>query len=525
MVQHLREHAGATARTNVGLHATQVYMQTFFRGNKVHYFEVDPGGRSSLLLSSEANQNSATTYKFINSSQGEAGDAELSTSSPNASISTVEDNSITQHQMEELMYLHHYTTSTSLSMTRGTEPHEFWIHDVPLEASTQPFLMHGILGVAAFHRAWITSDPFERQRHRVAGLRHQSAGLNIFRGIVDRPTQQTSTALAAFARLLGVQWCAEAVLEAQTRASHPGDPTDSRISKILEFMLLLRGGLDLLLNMQSLLPSVSPIIVSAEALQGLGELETRPGVFDGVTPYLVNHVFTRLETIRNESGSPNRNGHCYPTRHLENVRHLVDLCHLASKAESTQKIDATWIRQSMPSTPELEFHELQLLAEALTDSLNSAKAGYSHNCSKGTAPVLLCYPHIPPGIYSHLADIPSRLFDILEDQERRDVEVFNQAMAALVSSFSRFHMAETTWARWNGIESWPRMLPDRFLRMLEEANPLALTLVAYWCMLLSKQEDSYWFLHGQSERMLNIVLAKVKADLQGLVRHSISVPA
>jgi hypothetical protein len=57
---------------------------------------------------------------------------------------------------------------------------------------------------------------------------------------------------------------------------------------------------------------------------------------------------------------------------------------------------------------------------------------------------------------------------------------------------------------------------------VEAANPLALVLVAHWCVLVSRQETTYWFLCGQSKRMLNIILANLDAELQEFVRSCIS---
>ena len=522
MSQHLRERHGSSPSTDVDRNAQRVYVQTFFKGNKVRYFEVDPGN----VPAAKEPADRAPTYRFLNLSQTMLDDAASPGSVLDNSSGETKDASITQSQMQDLLYLHHYTTSTGLSMTRGTESSHFWTHDVPLQASTQPILMHGILGVAAFHRAWLASDPEERKAHRMAGLRHQSAGLNTFRSMIDSPTKQTSTALSAFARFLGVQWCAEALLEAQSRSSQSCGSTDSRISKIQEFMLLSRGGLDLLLGMQGLLPSVSPLILSAGALPQLGDLETPPDVLIGSIPFLVNEVCKRLANLKdNSASSKNHRQWPYRTNNLDDVRHLVGVCLHASKVTDTQQITIEWARDNIPSTSHL-IADAHLLIEALQTSLNQAKESYQRGLSSGRPalpPILVCYPHIPLPIYSQLVSLPARLLAVVtKQQDFLDLQAFNQAMAALVSSFSRSFATDSAWARWNGIESWPRMLSDHFLGMIEAIDPWALVLVAYWCFILSKQEASYWFLRGQSHRMLKIVFANLDTNLQCLVRESIS---
>lgn len=494
-------------------------MQTFFKGNKVRYFEVqlDPG--TVLGPAATEQLESVDRYRFLTAPfvqnvdftpPGATGHGE----------EAIQRASITQDQMQDLMYLHHYTTSTALSMNRGTEPDQFWTHDIPLEATSQSFLMHGILSVAAFHRASLASDPEERKKHHVAGLRHQSAGLDTFRGIIDHPTLQNSTALTAFSRILGVQFCAEAVLDADTHSFHSEHHTDTTLSKVLNFMLLLKGGLDLLLNLQALLPSASPLVLPAEALQGLGELEMAPEKLDGVGPYLVNEVCMKVELLRNSI--PSTLGTPYQANNLVELQQLIDFC-LRTPESTESERTRMGLKKRKTSSVRQTVDEGGLFSLALAASRRPAETSFQNSQSDHptSCPVLLCYPHIPPATYAHLAAISSRLHAIIPQQVLQNLTAFNQAMAALVSSFSRFYVADSIWARWNGIESWPRMLSEDFLVLLEGANPAALVLVAHWCVLLSKHEDSYWFLQGQSQRMLDVVLANLDDELQHFVQDSI----
>lgn len=521
MSQHLREHHGRSRNRDLERCSQQAHMQTFFKGNKVRYFEVqlDPG---TLLKPAATEQlERMDRYHFLTAPFVQNVDS-TPRRATNDGEEVIQRASITQDQMQDLMYLHHYTTSTALSMNRGTEPDQFWTHDIPLEATSQSFLMHGILGVAAFHRASMAPDFEERKKHHVAGLRHQSVGLDTFRGIIDHPTVQNSTALTAFSRILGVQFCAEALLDADTHSSHSEHHTDPILSKVLNFMLLLKGGLDLLLNLQSLLPSISSLVLSAETLQGLGELEMAPEALDGVGPYLVNEVCMKVELLRNSS--PSTLGSPYRSNNLTELRQLIDFCLCAPESTESQRT-RTGMRNSRTSSMRQMVEDGGLFSLALAASRCPAETSFQDSQSGHPTPwpVLLCYPHIPPAIYAHLASISSRLHAIIPQQVLQNLTAFNQAMAALVSSFSRFYMSDSTWARWNGIESWPRMLSEDFLVILEGANPAALVLVAHWCVLLSKHEDSYWFLHGQSQRMLTVVLANLDDELQLLVQDGILV--
>lgn len=520
MSQHLREQHGESQHQPLG--APQVYVQTFFRGNKVRYFEVEPGTSESPALDLTS-PDSAAPYSLPENSEQTA--ASPSTSGVASCPVEREDASITQPQMQDLMHLHHYTTQAGLSMTRGTESSEFWTHEMPLQASNQPFLMHGMLGVAAFHQAWLTSDPDERKRHHVAGLRHQSVGLNIFREILNTPTTENSAALAAFARLLGVQNCGETLLDVEAHSAQyiDGELRSRRVAHISAFMLLLKGGLDILLSMQRLLPSKSPLILPEEALQGLGPLEISSDALGGLTPYLVNEVCGGLMSLEVlNSGTLEKGWHYYRVGTLEDVRDLVDLCLRFSQIKGTRQdtITTKWTQDNLPSTSGWINH-VDVLTSVLLDSYNAATTAYHANKS-GACPILLCYPHIPPDLYSRLVSLPARIFSVVARPAKQDLKAFNEAMAALVSSFSRSHAGDIAWTRWNGIESWPRMLSEHFLGMIEAIHPAALVLVAHWCVLVSQQEDSYWFLQGQSRRMLDIVLFNLSRPLQEFVRGCIS---
>ena len=193
------------------------------------------------------------------------------------------------------MYLHSYTICTALTISRGNESKLFWTHTMPQQAAAQPYLMHGLLGVAAFHLASLSLEPKERQVHQKAGLLHQSAGLVTFRTAMDHPSTQTCTALIAFARLLGIQTCVQALLVADTSWPGDGSASASSMARILEFLLLMRGGCELLLRMQDLLPIGSEFILPATIKQGLNNLRPHQAALNGIMPYLISELYNPLE--------------------------------------------------------------------------------------------------------------------------------------------------------------------------------------------------------------------------------------
>ncbi|EXJ67987.1 uncharacterized protein A1O5_08601 [Cladophialophora psammophila CBS 110553] len=511
MNQHHGSHKEISA-IDVEIQARRVRLQTFFKGNKVRYFEVHTGhGASSHKGPADSTRHPLLRLSHLSHAQV-APTLPANDDSGNSGKS-----SAAELPMSDLMYLHHYITRTSLSLTRGDDSLTFWADTLPVHASTQPFLMHGILGVAAFHQAALTSDGQKRKMHQSNGLLHQSAGLITFRELIKQPTAETSTSLTAFARLLGVQFCAQALLDAEDQLAPVDQPHKPELSQILDFMLLLRGGCDLLVNMQRNFSEASGFALPSEVLQGLGPLEIASDADSSFLPYAINQLNALLRRKSSAFKTASIN-----IASIDDVRHLAELCKEASMLVPARPITKAWVRSNLPSDTRLSSH-IEDIAKALPIALADARLSSSRDRMLLTPrPVVECYPYIPPAIYSHLASLPGRIISAGPIPDSSELEMFDQAMAALVSSYSRSYAANTTWAQWNGIESWPRLLPDEFLRLIEAANSIALVLVAYWCVLVSKQEKFYWFLNGQSQRMLNVILANLDPDMQSFLQEILS---
>ncbi|KIW95463.1 uncharacterized protein Z519_04048 [Cladophialophora bantiana CBS 173.52] len=512
MSQHLHGSHKELSAINIEIQARRVRLQTFFKGNKIRYFEVNAAHGAS----NHKGPTDSTTHPLPRLSR--LSHAQVAPTSPADDDSRNSGkSSAAELPMSDLMYLHHYITRTSLSLTRGDDSLTFWADTLPLHASTQPFLMHGILGVAAFHQAAITSDAQQRKMHQSNGLLHQSAGLFTFRELVKQPTAETSTSLAAFARLLGVQFCAQALLDAEDQPAADEKPHKPKLSQILDFMLLLRGGCDLLVNMKGSFSEASGFAIPSEVLQGLGPLEIVSDADGSFLPYAIN----QLNALLRIKGSALKTTSINITS-IDDIRHLAELCREASVLAPAQPITEAWVRSNLPSDTRLSSH-IEDIAKTLPIALADARLSSRRDRMLLTPrPVIKCYPYIPPAIYSHLASLPGRIISAGPTPDSAELEMFDQGMAALVSSYSRSYAANTTWAQWNGIESWPRLLPDEFLRLIEAGNSIALVLVAYWCVLVSKQEQFYWFLNGQSQRMLNVILANLDPDMQSFVQENLS---
>ena len=518
MTQHLRErHAHVDSAKSVS-RSCHVYLQTFFKGNKVRYFEVEPSKTDAIPDSTRQSDR----YRFVNGSDLEEN------SSPGPPLGTEQCPLLhrtpeTQLQIGDLLYMHHYTTVTGLSLTRGTEHVSFWTHDLPLQAANQPFLLHGILGVAAFHQAVLASDPDVRRQHQSAGLQHQSAGLATFRTMVDRPTPETSVALTTFARLLGVQNCAQALLEADG-CSQTDHVEGANISEVLECMQLLRGGLELLLSMQSLLPADSALLLSNQVLDGLHDLEFGPEMPSKRAIYLANEFNTHLISPGDFSSPRERITWLYSLETLAAVRQYVRFCVSVSDMTCMDGVTDDSLKAVYPGQIRSNI-DVQYLKRTLTKSRDSAEQLYRKNGLREEttpSPLLSCYPSLTVPLRQQLCSLPRRLMAMTHRPSTTEIKAFDQAMAALVSCFSRYYAADAVWARWNGIESWPRMLSDHFVAMIGSSHALALTLVAHWLYMFEMQEKHYWFLRGRSQRMMRIVLHNLNPTMQAFVQDRIA---
>ena len=478
MSQHLREKHGPVNVYNHESSCTSVFLQTFFRGNKVHYFQVSDVGECANSLQAPTKDPSPGS--------------EATDTPPVDHVVTA----AAEQNIRDLLYMHRYVTFTGPTLNRGTEPATFWTHDVPLLVVEYPELVHGILGVAALHHAIDEPDEGLSRQHHEAGLVHQSSGLASFRKSLDQVETHPSTALMAFGRLLGVQQCAHNLLE--TRRFHT---QNTAISQVVEFISLLRGGLKLFLDLQSRLSQTSALKLPAIIMQGLDGLEIPTQYLTSRWTESINKASRDLcLSIASETAPASR----ATLQSLGQVRQFMDLCNAASQPST---IDETWILREADGIPKLTNRPEH--AVMVMRGLHRPIDSYFEH--ERPCQPLECYPHIPCEIYECLLGLPTLLASHLQRPSEDDLTAFNHGMAALISSFARFFATEHIWAKWNGIESWVNMLSDHFLVMIVNRNPWALVLVAHHCVLVEEQGRNYWHFQSQGSRILSILYANMDA--------------
>ena len=409
MNQHWSESHQECSSVDVDCRPT--HLQTFFKGNKIRYFEVIPPSGRAI---SQPTSNESLTHRRVSSTplfmEGISHHQEIITDL--TSLDYISESPFGHLDMSTLELLHHYTTSTSHTISRGVESVFFWAQDIPIIAFGNKFLMYGILSIAAFHCSSMPCEPSKALSYQQKALQFQSAGLPGFRAAMADPTTENSTAIIAFAWLLGIQRCVGALNLNGVRAAATSD--SKSMSPIIEFLMLMRGGCDMVLKFQHLLP--------------------------------VNSDFRILGVVIEEL---------------------------------------------------LGSHDDSSSPDGLADSQ------------------LLQYPGVPLAVCQRLIGLPTALKDALPSFE--DSEIVSPAVLCLLKSYARSYASDNGLALWNGIEAWVLQISDEFLGLLKAGHPAALVVFAHWCVLMRRTESHYWFLKGQSARLIGIVESHLEGNISNLI--------
>ena len=263
MSQHWREQHGEHDSKNV--RARPATLQTFFRGNKIRYFEVNgisqtpsPGG-ITVLPTSDSKLPSWSGFQELVPSPGSSSEDDEDGALPEPTPAL---------DMQVVRYFHHYTNTPCLTPHRGEhESREFWTETIYQEAFKHHFLMYGILGIAAVHLALEAQDMETCQMHRSAAIKYQSAGMEVFRSVMKNPDTTNSVALIAYGRFIGIQRLMLQQLEDRYEISPP-EASSNSLADVVEMFLMFRGSQQLLLSLQQLLPHGSDFILKQDELNG-----------------------------------------------------------------------------------------------------------------------------------------------------------------------------------------------------------------------------------------------------------------
>ncbi|KAI2066949.1 hypothetical protein LOZ37_005942, partial [Ophidiomyces ophidiicola] len=139
--------------------------------------------------------------------------------------------------LPDLELLHHYTAHTYRTLSYNNEHKAIWKHYIPREALSHPFLMHGLLALAALHLA-AAAPPAASARYTERATRHQDRALAAFRPQLAAITPANCHAVFAFSSLTAALAFAFARSARHHRpASAPAEP----VTQVLHDFFLFRG--------------------------------------------------------------------------------------------------------------------------------------------------------------------------------------------------------------------------------------------------------------------------------------------
>ncbi|KAJ6117011.1 Protein of unknown function DUF3468 [Penicillium capsulatum] len=87
----------------------------------------------------------------------------------------------------DLELMHHFLTSTCNTLTLREDSRHVWRVVMPTEGYGNRYLMHGLLAIGALHRAYLYSDPAQKEKYIKASAYHLATGLKEFRELITAP--------------------------------------------------------------------------------------------------------------------------------------------------------------------------------------------------------------------------------------------------------------------------------------------------------------------------------------------------
>lgn len=131
--------------------------------------------------------------------QDESAASKLLVGSASLSNSDVKLQPLVPSMLFDLELMHHYTRHTYLTVTDLEDTMPTWQDAMPKEAFTHPFLMHGLLSLAAFHIAVL--EPGKHKIYIERGMQHYTQALNLYREVLTNTNRENCNALFAFSSL------------------------------------------------------------------------------------------------------------------------------------------------------------------------------------------------------------------------------------------------------------------------------------------------------------------------------------
>lgn len=135
----------------------------------------------------------------------------------------------------DLELMHHYCTVTCNTMALREDSRHVWRVVIPTEGYANKYVMHGILAVAAVHRAFLYPEQSQKEKYSKASAYHLATGLTEFRNLIASPIDPNNwQPVFCFASMINVHLTASPIRFGLAQWPAP-------ISNMVELFASVRG--------------------------------------------------------------------------------------------------------------------------------------------------------------------------------------------------------------------------------------------------------------------------------------------
>lgn len=146
----------------------------------------------------------------------------------------------------DLELMHHWCTTTCDTMTLREDARYVWRVIVPTEGFLNKYVMHGLLAIAAIHRAYLY--PAQREKYSKTSAYHLAVGLKEFRELISSPIDPNNwQPVFCFSSMITALLCTAPIRFELERWPAP-------LSNMLEFFTSVKGFQEI---MKPFIPSLS----------------------------------------------------------------------------------------------------------------------------------------------------------------------------------------------------------------------------------------------------------------------------
>jgi len=195
---------------------------------------------------------------------------------PSRSRSQGSDEAESDINTSDLELLHHFSTSTYLTMSNVPAEQRIWQTTLIKLGLKHKFLLRGILGLSALHLGHLAQleSPTDSMGYMVKASMHQNIGLGDFRKALETIDASTFDAVLAFSCVIPIH----SIAVASGSAYQPADPDSDILSSFMSSLSLFRSVNNLLLPSLDVYTSstISPLLQITT--QKLPEPSTFPGM-------------------------------------------------------------------------------------------------------------------------------------------------------------------------------------------------------------------------------------------------------